>query len=55
MTMILMARTRDGLTAAMKCELPPTAEDLRRLTGLIAASPGLAGATWTGKPGSDVR
>lgn len=55
MTMILMARTLDGLTAAVKCELPPNAEDLRRLSGLIAASPRLAGATWTGKPGSDVR
>jgi hypothetical protein len=53
--MVLIATTTDGHAAAMKCELPPNAEDLRRLSGLIAASPALADAVWTSKEGGEVR
>lgn len=52
--MVIQATTTMGGVLAMKVEDPPTSEDLRRLAAL-SAMPGMDGAGWTCKPGSDVR
>lgn len=52
--MVLIAKTTTGCTLAFKVDVPPSAEDLRRLAA-IQSEPGLAGATWTGKGGGEVR
>lgn len=51
--MVLIATTSGG-SLAMKVELPPTPEEVRRLEGLCA-QPGMRDAVWTAKPGSEVR
>lgn len=52
--MVLIATTTAGYTLAFKVSLPVSAEDLERISEL-QAMPGLAGCTWTGRAGGDVR
>lgn len=52
---VLVATTTAGNAIAFKVDLPPSAEDLRRMGALIDVSPGLVGAEWTGKEGTEVR
>jgi hypothetical protein len=52
--MVLEATTTDGHRVAMVTALPPTSEDVSRLSGLCAL-PGLAGAEWTAREGMGVR
>ncbi len=51
---VLEATTTTGAKLAMKTADWPSAEDLRRLAALCA-EPGMVGATWTAKEGSEVR
>ncbi len=53
--MVLIAETTAGYSLAFKLSEPPTDEDQRRLVALMAVSPALEGATWTGRAGEDVR
>lgn len=52
--MILLAVTTEGHSLAFAVSEPPTDEDVARLRA-IQDMPGLAGATWTGRAGYEVR
>lgn len=52
--MVLIAKTTTGHTLAFKVDVPPSAEDLRRLAAL-QSQPGMDGCEWTGKGGGEVR
>lgn len=52
--MVLIAKTMTGCTLAFKVDVPPSAEDLRRLTA-IQSEPGMDGCEWTARDGGEVR
>lgn len=51
---VLVATTPTGHGLAFKVAIPPTADDLDRIAA-IKAMPGVVDATWSIKPGGDVR